>query len=84
MPAASRALPRKKMKGDEIDLPGIAEITDWRKGVVGKFYRPIKESITIRLDTDVLAWLRSGGKRYQTLNEQLPFSFVLRRLPEGF
>ena len=56
----------KKMKDQEIDLSDIAEITDWRNGVVGKFYRPIKQSVTIRLDGDVLAWLRSGGKRYQT------------------
>ncbi len=56
----------KRMKSQEIDLSDIAEITDWRNGVVGKFYRPIKQSLTIRLDADVLAWLRSGGKRYQT------------------
>jgi uncharacterized protein (DUF4415 family) len=83
MPPAPRALLRKKMKGDTIGLSGIAGITDWRKGVVGTFCRPIEESITIRLDAEVLARWRSGGKRYQILNEQLPFSFVLRRLPEG-
>jgi uncharacterized protein (DUF4415 family) len=25
-----------------------------------------KESVTVRLDKDVVTWLRSGGKRYQT------------------
>jgi len=33
---------------------------------VGKFYRPIKEAVTLRLDADVLAWLKSGGPGYQT------------------
>lgn len=31
-----------------------------------RFYRPVKEMTTIRLDADVLAWLRSEGKGYQT------------------
>ncbi len=33
---------------------------------VANFYRPVKEMTTIRLDADVLAWLRSQGKGYQT------------------
>ena len=36
------------------------------KAVVGRFYRPIKKSLTIRVDADVLAWLKSDGKGYQT------------------
>lgn len=39
---------------------------DWSKAVVGKFYRPIKEPVTLRLDADVLAWLKSSGPGYQT------------------
>jgi uncharacterized protein (DUF4415 family) len=39
----------------------------WRdEEVVGKFYRPIKKPLTIRLDADVLAWLKGQGKGYQT------------------
>jgi len=34
--------------------------------VVGRFYRPVKETVTIRLDADVLDWLKQGGKGYQT------------------
>jgi len=33
---------------------------------VGRFYRPIKQQISIRVDTDVLAWFRAHGRRYQT------------------
>ena len=55
-----------KRKGRyEIDLTDIPEIVDWGGAVVGKFYRPIKKSLTIRVDADVLAWLRSQGKGYQ-------------------
>jgi uncharacterized protein (DUF4415 family) len=39
---------------------------------VGRFYRPIKHLVSIRLDADVLAWFRARGKRYQTyMNEVL-------------
>ena len=55
----------------EIDLSDIPEIVDWSGAVVGKFYRPIKKSLTIRIDADVLAWLRSQGKGYQTRINQL-------------
>jgi uncharacterized protein (DUF4415 family) len=32
----------------------------------GVLYRPAKEMTTVRIDADVLAWLKSGGKGYQT------------------
>jgi len=39
---------------------------------VGRFYRPIKQSVSIRVDADVLAWFRGQGKKYQTyMNEVL-------------
>lgn len=56
----------KRMKDTNIDLSDIPEITDWSTAVVGKFYRPIKKSLTIRLDADVLAWLKEEGTGYQT------------------
>ena len=34
--------------------------------VVGKFYRPRKTSLTMRLDADVVDWLRGTGEGYQT------------------
>lgn len=54
------------MPESRIDLSDIPEVRDWSAAVVGKFYRPIKKSLTIRLDADVLAWLRSKGSGYQT------------------
>jgi len=55
-----------KMPDEEIDTSDIPEIVRSSSTVVGKFYRPIKQSITVRLDADVIAWLRSGGRGYQT------------------
>jgi uncharacterized protein (DUF4415 family) len=61
----------EKMKDVEIDSSDIAEMTDWSGAVVGKFFRPIKEPVTIRIDADVLDWLKSKGKGYQTRINQL-------------
>ena len=56
-------------KSDEnIDLSDIPATTheDWAGAVRGKFYRPIKRQLTVRVDADVLAWLKQGGdKGYQ-------------------
>jgi uncharacterized protein (DUF4415 family) len=39
---------------------------------VGRFYRPIKQLVSIRVDADVLNWFRGRGKKYQTyMNEVL-------------
>jgi uncharacterized protein (DUF4415 family) len=54
------------MPDEEIDTSDIPEITDWSNAAVGRFYRPVKEPVTIRLDADVLDWLKQGGKGYQT------------------
>lgn len=32
----------------------------------GKWYRPVKQPVSIRLDADVLAWLKAKGDGYQT------------------
>lgn len=49
---------------DPSDIPEIREIPS--DAVIGKFYRPKKETITIRIDSDVLAWLKATGSGYQT------------------
>ena len=46
---------------DEIDYSDIPPLTN-----LEQFYRPVKEMTTVRIDADVLHWLRSQGKGYQT------------------
>jgi uncharacterized protein (DUF4415 family) len=51
----------------EIDLTDIPEIRAIPSdAVIGRFYRPKKSTVTIRLDADVLAWLKATGEGYQT------------------
>ncbi len=60
----------------EIDLSDIPEIRQLPSdAVIGKFYRPRKQSVTLRLDADVLAWLKASGDGYQTR-----VNFYLREL----
>ena len=54
-----------------IDTSDIPEVADWSQAVVGRFYRPLKEPVTLRLDADVLHWLCSLGSGYQTRINQL-------------
>lgn len=61
--AALAALP-----DDRIDTSDIPELpaSAWKDAVRGRFYRPVKQAISLRLDADVVAWLRKPGKGYQT------------------
>ena len=56
----------QELPDEEIDYSDIPPVTDWSGAAVGRFYRPVKETVTIRLDADVLDWLKKGGKGYQT------------------
>jgi uncharacterized protein (DUF4415 family) len=53
---------------NEIDTSDIAELpaNAWKDAVRGRFYRPVKQSVSLRLDADIVAWLKKAGKGYQT------------------
>jgi uncharacterized protein (DUF4415 family) len=65
------------MKDEDIDTSDIPELGE-------DFFRqaeiilPAKQSVTIRLDTDVLEWFKSNGQGYQTRINKL-----LRRYMEA-
>lgn len=50
---------------DYSDIPRLPE-RFWKDAVRNPFYRPVKRQVTVRLDSDVIAWLRRQGKGYQT------------------
>jgi len=53
---------------DQIDTSDIPELplTAWKDAIRGRFYRPVKQAVSMRLDADVIAWLKKRGKGYQT------------------
>ena len=65
--AQIRAL--EALPDDEIDTTDAPEILDWSNARRGVFYRPVKQQITMRLDADIVAWVKArarGGRGYQT------------------
>ena len=62
-----RLLAKGTVPDEQLDLSDIPEITDWSNTVRHEqFYRPVKQQTSVRLDADVLAWLKDQGKGYQT------------------
>ncbi|MGB8494078.1 MAG: BrnA antitoxin family protein [Candidatus Acidiferrum sp.] len=53
---------------NETDTSDIPELTEkfWQNAVRNPFYRPLKQQLTLRLDADIIAWLRRQGRGYQT------------------
>lgn len=39
---------------------------DWSGAEIGRHHRPPKQPVTMRLDADVLEWLKSYGEGYRT------------------
>ena len=69
----------KAMRDDEIDYDDIPPLTD-AQIVNFKLYKPTKQQVTLRLDSDVLAWLKKDGKGYQTRANQLLRQLMLKEL----
>lgn len=53
-------------KDQDIDFSDVPRVLDWSKAEIGKFYRPQKKPVTMRLDSDVIDWLKADGPGYQT------------------
>lgn len=61
-----QALARKSDASiDYGDAPAL-DAAAWKNALRNPFYRPNKQHTTVRVDADVLAWLKSQGKGYQT------------------
>lgn len=56
------------MPDSQIDHSDIPPLSDdfWKNAIRNPFYKPIKQATTVRVDSDVLLWLKGQGKGYQT------------------
>ena len=63
----------KALDGRPIDTSDIPELPPgaWKDAVRGRFYRPVKKAVSLRLDADVIAWLKKDGEGYQTRANRL-------------
>lgn len=95
-PPALTAVQKAELKAlrakpeSEIDLSDIPPLKEdfWKKAVRNPFYRPTKTSTTVRIDSDVLHWLRSHGKGYQSrintiLRREMLASFHGKAVKQG-
>ena len=57
-----------RLPDDEVNTSELPELTEkfWQNAVRNPFYRPVKQQLTLRLDADIIAWLRRQGRGYQT------------------
>jgi uncharacterized protein (DUF4415 family) len=75
--AALAAKPEAEI--DFSDVPATSE-RDWRGAERGKFYRPVKRQLTVRIDADVIEWLKSQGRGYQSRLNQILRAAMLAKL----
>lgn len=63
----------KNIPDEEIDFSDIPPLTEqfWQNAVRGALYRPKKSQVSVRIDNDILAWLKKDGKGYQTRLNQI-------------
>jgi len=57
------------IKDEDVDCSDIPEVTDssnFRPWEQRQMFKPIKVTVTCKLDADIVAWLKQGGKGYQT------------------
>jgi uncharacterized protein (DUF4415 family) len=76
--AAFNIKPADAIESSDISSPGNAF---WRNVALNPLYRPKKTSTTVRIDSDVLLWLRAHGKGYQSRINAILRSAMIASLP---
>lgn len=71
------------MPDRDIDTSDIPETSGWSKAVVGKFYRPVKRQVTLRIDADVLNWFKTHSGKYQSAVNTALREHVVRKLKKS-
>ena len=69
-----------ELPDEQIDTSDIPPLSDAQlaRMVRGRFYRPMKQQITARLDADVLDWLKGQGPGYQSRMNAILRAAMLR------
>ena len=61
---------RDKTLDHDLNAPQLP-LDKWARGEIGKFYRPMKTPVSVRVDNDVLEWLKSKGEGHLTRINQI-------------
>ena len=73
----------KSMPDADIDLSDAPEVLDWSGAQRGKYYRPVKQLLSVRLDADLIDWFKSSGSGYQTRINAALREYVLGHQKRG-
>ena len=80
IPPVEEQITHMKQKLDsEIDFSDIPEVMYWSNSIRGKFYRPVKSHVTLRLDADILEWFKHNHSKYQTAINKVLRDYVHSR-----
>ena len=71
-----------KRPDSEIDFSDIPELDEnfWQNAIQNPYYKPLKKSTTVRIDADVMQWLKAQGKGYQTRMNKILRDAMLQEL----
>lgn len=71
-----------EMPDSEIDYSDIPPLDEafWARAVPNPFFKPVKTHASVRIDSDVLTWLKSQGRGYQTRLNAILREAMLRSL----
>lgn len=74
----------KEMGDEDIDFSDIPPLREsfWLNAQRNPHYRPVKQQLTLRLDSDVVAWFKNhaeGGRGYQSDINQALRDYVAAR-----
>ena len=64
---------------DYSDAPPLDEAF-WARAAPNPFFKPVKTHASVRIDADVMAWLKSQGKGYQTRMNAILREAMLRSM----
>jgi uncharacterized protein (DUF4415 family) len=73
----------ERMKDSDIDYSDIPPLGDefFQKATVA--WPPVKQQLTIRVDSDVLEWLKANGRGYQTRINRILRAAMDSQTPRG-
>jgi uncharacterized protein (DUF4415 family) len=80
--AAVKSAVARKGSTESLEIPPLDD-DFWAKAVRNPYFRPLKQSTTVRIDADVLAWLRAQGKGYQTRINRILRAAMLHGAKKG-
>jgi len=74
-----------KRPDSEIDFSDLPPLTEdfWQDAVRGRFYKPVKKATSVRIDMDVLDWLKKQGRGYQTKINRILRDAMLRSMQQS-